>query len=70
MYGDLPGGYLLTPVVKTLPSSIRVTGSIPDWGVKISHASRPKNQNIKKRQYCNKFNKNFRNGPHKKKLKK
>ena len=28
-----------------------------------------KNQNIKK-QYCNKFSKNFRNGPHQKNLKK
>ena len=26
-----------------------------------------KNQNIKQKQYCNKFNKNFKNGPHQKK---
>ena len=35
---------------------------------KIAHASRPKNQNIKQEQYCNKFYKDFlRNGPHQKK---
>ena len=25
------------------------------------------NQNIKQKQYCNKFNKDFKNGPHQKK---
>ena len=30
-------------------------GSIPDLGTKIPHASWPKNQNIKHKQYCNKF---------------
>ena len=38
--------------------------SIPGQGVKIPHASRPKNQNIKQKQYCNRFNKDFKNGPH------
>ena len=28
------------------------------------HASGPKNPNIKQKQYCNKFNKDFKNGPH------
>ena len=27
----------------------------------------PKSQNIKQKQYCNKFNKDFKNGPHLKK---
>ena len=36
-------------------------------GAKIPHASGPKNQNIKQKQYCNKFNKDFKNGPHEKK---
>ena len=27
-----------------------------------------KNQNIKREQYCNKFNKAFKNGPHQKKF--
>ena len=53
---DLPGG----PVLKTSPSSAGGTGSIPGWGAKIPHALRPKiNQNIKQKQYCNKFNKDF-----------
>ena len=45
-------------------------GSIPGQGAKIPHASRPKNQNIKQKQNCNKFNKDFKNGPHQKNLKK
>ena len=42
MRRDLPGG----PVVKNLPSSAGVVGSIPDRETKIPHASQPKNQNI------------------------
>ena len=61
-----PGG----PVVKTLPSNAGDRGSIPCWGTKISHGSMPKNQNIKQKQYCNKFNKDFKNGSHKKYFKK
>ena len=42
---------------------------IPGRGTKISHASGPKNQNIKKqKQYYTEFNKNFKNGPHEKSL--
>ena len=55
MYWDLPGGL----VVKSLPFSAEDTGSIPDWGAKIPHASQPKNQNIKQMQQCNKFNRDF-----------
>ena len=55
---------------KTLPSNVGGAGSIPGRGAKILHASLPKNQNIKQKQYCNKFNKNFKNGPHQKNLKK
>ena len=33
------------------------------------HASWPKKQNIKQKQYCNKFSKDFKNGPHQKKKK-
>ena len=40
---DFPGG----PVVKTLPSNARSTGSIPGQGTRIPYALRPKNQNIK-----------------------
>ena len=44
-------------------------GSIPGRGAKIPHASRLKNQNRKLKQYCSKFNKDFKNGPHQKKKK-
>ena len=47
-------------MVKTSPSNAGVVGSIPGWGAKIPHASWPKNQNIKRKQYGNKFNKNFK----------
>ena len=53
---DLPGG----PVVKTSPSNAGGVGSIPGQGVKIPHVSQPKNQNIKQKQYCNKFNKDLK----------
>ena len=53
-------------MVKTLPSNARVSGSVPDQGTKISCASWPKIQIIKQKQYCNKFNKDFKNGPHQK----
>ena len=58
------GALLSGPVVKTLPSNAEAVGSIPGWGAKIPHALRPKNQNIKQKQYCNKFNKDFKIGPH------
>ena len=41
-------------------------GSIFGWGAKILHALWPKKKkkktNIKQKQYCNKFNKDFKNG--------
>ena len=61
--GDFPS----SPVVKTLPSNAGGAGSIPGGGGKIPHASWPKKQNMKQKQYCNKFNKDFKNGPYKKK---
>ena len=51
--------FLEGPVVKTLPPNAGGTGLIPSWGAKIPRASWPKNQNIKQKQYCNKFNKDF-----------
>ena len=54
-YTDFPGG----PVVKTSPCNAGGTDSIPGRGAKIPHASWPKNQNIKQKQYCNKFDKDF-----------
>ena len=43
---------------------------IPGQGARIPHASGPKHQNIKQKQYSNNFNKDFKNGPHQKYLKK
>ena len=37
-------------------------GGIPGWEAKIPHALGSKN--IKQKQYCNKFNKDFNNGQH------
>ena len=53
-------------MVKTSSSNAEGAGSIPGQGAKIPYASRPKNQNIKQKQYCNKFNKHFKNGLHQK----
>ena len=60
----LPNG----PLVKTLPSNTGDRGSIPGQEAKIPHASQPHTQNIKKKEYCNKSNKDFLNGTHKKKM--
>ena len=56
-------------MVKKSPSNEGSAGLIPGWGAKIPHALCLKNQNIKQKQYCNKFNKDFKNGPFKKNLK-
>ena len=47
------------PVVKTSPSTAGSGGLIPGQAAKISHTTRPNNQIIKQKQYCNKFNKSF-----------
>ena len=54
-------------MVMTLPSNAEDTGPLPGWEAKILHVSRPRNQYIKQRQYCKKFNKDFENGSHQKK---
>ena len=61
--GDFPGCL----VVQTWPSNVGDTGSIPTLGATMPHASWPKNQNIKQKQYCNKVNKDFKNDLPKKK---
>ena len=43
--GHFPGG----PVVKTSPSNAGGAALIPGQGVKILHASQPRNQNIKQK---------------------
>ena len=53
-------------MVGTLPSNAEAAGSIPGQGAKIPHALWSKNQNIKQKQYCNKVNKDFKNGLHQK----
>ena len=63
---DFPGGL----VFRILPSSAGGAGSISGRGARTPHASQPENQNIKQKKYCNKFNKDFKNGPHQKSLKK
>ena len=63
-FRDFPGG----PVVETSPSGAEGAGSIPDWGADVQHVSRPKNQNIKQKRYCNILNKDIKNGPHQKKV--
>ena len=57
---DFPGG----PFHGTLPSNAKDSGLIPDLGGKIPYASWPRNQDIKQKDYHNKFNKNFKNGLH------
>ena len=53
-------------MVKTLPSSAEHAGLIPGQGLKILHVSQPKNQNIKQKQYNNKFSNDSKHGLHKK----
>ena len=60
---DFPGGL----VVENPPSNAGDAGLIPSRGTKIPLASWPKNQNVKQKQYCSEFNKDFKNGPCQKK---
>ena len=60
------GEFLGGPVGETSPSNAGDMGLTPGWGAKIPHASWPKYQNINQKQYCHKFNKDFRNGPQQK----
>ena len=54
---------------KTLSSNAAYTGLVPGWEAKIPHALWTRNRSIKQKQYCNKLNKDFKNGPHQKILK-
>ena len=45
-------------------------GLRPGWGIEIPHVLLPENQNINQKQYCNKLNKDFKNGSHQKNLQK
>ena len=66
LQGDFPGG----PGLKNSPLSAGLAGSIPGRGAKIPHTLWPKSRDRKQKQYDNKFNKDFQNGPHQKNLKK
>ena len=56
-------------MVKTSLSSAGGAGSIPGRGAKIRHAWQSKNKKVKQKQYCSKFNKDFKKkGPHQKNL--
>ena len=61
--GNFPG----SPVVTTLPSNAGGVSSIPGQGAKVTHILWPKLQSIKQKQYSNKFNEDFKNGPRLKK---
>ena len=50
--------FLGGPAVKTLPSNVGGAGSVSGWEAKIPHASWSKN--TKQKQYCTKFNKDFK----------
>ena len=53
-------------MVKTSWSKAGDAGSIPGQEAKTPQALRPKNQNVKQKQYCDQYNKDFKNGPHQK----
>ena len=63
VFRDLLG----VPVVKTLPSNAGGVGSIPIKELK-SHMPRNQNTKTKQKRYCNKYNTDFKNGPHQKNL--
>ena len=69
MVRNYPGYFTGGLVVETSPCSAGDTGSIPGQGGKIPHASGPKSQNIRQKHYLNKFNKDFKSGPHQKEKK-
>ena len=51
-------------MVEILPSNVGAVGLIPGRGTKIPHALGSNLPlNVKQKQYCNKFNKDFLNDP-------
>ena len=49
-----------SPVVKISPANAGSGGLIPGLGAKIPYALWPKKQNIKQKQYYNKFSRDFK----------
>jgi len=43
-----------------MPSKAEGVCLIPDWGARTPRASQPKKQNIKQKQYCSQFDKDFK----------
>ena len=56
----IEGTSLAVQWLRLRASNARDASSIPECGVKIPHDSWPKNQNVKEKQSCNKFNKVFK----------
>ena len=55
-------------MVKILPSNAVGMGLIPSGGLRSHVPLPPKKQNIKLKQYCNKFSKDSKNDPYQKDL--
>ena len=58
-----------SPGVKTSPSNAGPSDSIPGQEAKIPHALRPEKQHRKQKQFCSKFNQDFKNGSQKERKK-
>ena len=54
------GDFILDPVTKPSLSNAGGTGSLSAQATKIPHALGPKKQNMKQKQYCDKFNKDLK----------
>ena len=57
---DYSGDFSSGPGAESLPSNAGALGSIPGEATKIPHASLAKETNTDQKQYCNKFNKDFK----------
>ena len=62
IYKDLHWDFTGGPGIKMSPSNVGDAGLIPGQGAKIPHACGTENQNIKQKQRCKKFNKDFKIG--------
>lgn len=64
---------MLSPLVKTSPANAGGAGSVPGWGANPNSTcltakgkKKKTSQNTKQKQCCNKFNRDFKNGPRQK----
>ena len=58
------GGAFLAVWVKTSPSSAGAVGSVLVEEIRSHKPCSRRNQSINQKQYCSKFNEDFKNGPH------